>query len=150
MSFLLLPTAAANAEEMGEALVKNIARDIQTAFEGLAQAAQALDHEAYLGFFDPKSFSSLNADGTVFHSREAFQSHYEAGVSALARYHSLTFRNVKIDVIDAHTAILVNEYEAAIELQSGEIVTARGAGTQVWSKRTGDWKLVSISSSAKP
>lgn len=147
---LLMPAAALSTSQADSTVTETITEDVQRAFEGLAGAAKALDHDRYFEHFDPASFTSLNADGTVFHSLDAFRDHYRAGVAALANYESLTFSNVKIDVIDAQTAILVNEYEAVVELTSGDLVTARGAGTQVWSKRSGNWKLVSVSSSAKP
>lgn len=142
--------SAAFAQENQTIMHDNIVPEVQSAFDGLAEAAKAMDHERYFAFFDQEDFTSLNADGSVFHSFEAFQDHFLSGVSYLSRYESLSFSNVKIDVIDAKTAILVNEYEAVVELSSGEKIKAGGAGTQVWSRRSGTWKLVNVSSSNKP
>lgn len=123
--------------------------EVNSAFDGLAEAARALDHERYFSYFDKDKYTTLNADGTVLHSLEAFQSAYFPQVAYTERYNSLTFDNVKIDVIDANNAVLVNEYTAEVVLKSGNTVTASGAGTQVWSRRTGEWKLVHVASSAK-
>lgn len=147
--YLTLTSSSMAGEEQPD-VRDNIVPEIRSAFSGLAEAAKAMDHKQYFAFFDQEAFTSLNADGSVFHSFEAFQDHFLTGVSHLSRYESLSFTNVKIDVIDAQTAILVNEYEAAVELSSGEKIIARGAGTQVWSKRSGTWKLVNISSNNKP
>ncbi len=124
--------------------------EVGLAFEGLAEAVKALNHEKYFSYFDEDTFSALNEDGTVLHSFAAFKGMYLPQVQYIQRYQSLTFDKVKIDIIDPNTAILMNEYTAEVVLKSGETVNASGAGTQVWSKRTGTWKLVNVSSSAKP
>ncbi len=68
----------------------------------------------------------------------------------LGAYQSLKFPNVNVSVIDDNTAILVNEFTQTVLLRNGTTYTASGGGTQVWSKRSGQWKLVSVSASNKP
>ena len=122
---------------------------INQAFKGLTEAAKSLDVNQYAEFFYKEKFTALNADGTVTHSFEEFINGYSEGISALESYESLEFKNVKITVANSTTAILVNEYDAVVVLKSGDKVSAKGAGTQVWSKENGTWKLVSVSSSSK-
>ncbi|MDA8017939.1 MAG: nuclear transport factor 2 family protein [Thermoanaerobaculia bacterium] len=129
---------------------RSVTEAVQHAFHGLAQAARALDHDRYFQHFDQAVFTALNADGTVTHSFEAFARDYRQQADFVQAYRSLDFHRVKITVIDAQTAVLVNEYRAQVILKSGQVVDAEGAGTQLWSRRTGTWKLVSVSSSAKP
>ena len=107
----------------------------------------SLDIVAYLGYFDKKKFTALNANGTVTHSFSTFENDIRQQFPTIKRYLSLEFSNVKITIIDQKTAILVNEYKADLVLQSGQEVSAYGAGTQVWALSDQDWKLVSISSS---
>lgn len=127
-----------------------IRTEVNNAFQGLADASKTLDHEKYFSYFDAEKYTALAENGTVLHSFDAFKEIYEPQLKYIENYQSLEFSNVKIDVINASTAILVNEYDATVTLTSGETVSASGAGTQVWSKRTGSWKLVNVSSSAKP
>ena len=124
--------------------------EVNSAFQGLVDASKSLDHEKYFSYFDAEKYTTLNEDGTVLHSLDAFREMYLPQQKYIKSYQSLEFSNVKIDVIDASTAVLVNEYTASVTLTSGETVSAAGAGTQVWSKRTGTWKLVNVSSSLKP
>jgi hypothetical protein len=35
-------------------------------------------------------------------------------------------------------------------LKNGSIINVSGGGSQVWSKQSGNWKIVSISASSKP
>ncbi len=127
-----------------------IRTEVKAAFRGLAEASQTLDREKYFSYFDAEKYTALNENGVVLHSFDAFKEMYLPQLKYLENYQSLEFSNVKIDVIDASTAVLVNEYTATVTLTSGETVNAAGAGTQVWSKRTGSWKLVNVSSSTKP
>ena len=83
------------------------------------------------------------------HSFQIFKEAYLPKLQFTESYQNLEFTNVKIDVINASTAVLVNEYNATVTLTTGDTVNAAGAGAQVWSKRTGAWKLVSVSSSVK-
>lgn len=122
---------------------------ITQSFDGLAKAVTSLNSDRYYEFFDSNKFTSLNEDGTVTHSFKEFQKTYDAQVPYIKEYKALEFSNVKITVVDKNTAILVNEYEVEVLLQSGDLVTAAGGGLQVWSNTTGEWKLVSVSSSPK-
>jgi len=123
--------------------------EVKQVFEGLVVAARSLNIENYLSFFDKKKFTSLNDDGSVFHSFSEFEDVYRQQIPALEKYNSLEFTNVKITVLNNSTAILVNEYRAEVVLKSGDTVSAGGAGTQVWSKASGAWLLVSVSGSMK-
>ncbi|MDA8708428.1 nuclear transport factor 2 family protein [Hellea sp.] len=132
--------------ETQEILVQN---EIEEAFNELAEAAKLLDHEHYLSFFDEKSFSVLNANGTTLSTFEAFKNSYLPQLEFIKGYNYLEFDPVNINVIDTRSAILVNEYSAEVILKSGEVIQASGAGVQFWSKRTGEWKLVHVSDAVK-
>jgi ketosteroid isomerase-like protein len=129
---------------------KELSEEVNLAFEGLADAVKTLNHTQYFSYFDKDNYTALNPDGTVLHSFDAFKKMYLPQTVYIQDYQNLTFNNVKIDIIDPNTAVLVNEYTAEIALKSGDTIKASGAGTQVWSKRTGAWKLVNVSSSVKP
>ena len=134
---------------MNDQKIKEIKESVNRAFEDLATASKELDFETYIGYFDRETFTGLNADGTVIHSIGEFENYYRPHFSAIKSYQSLDFEKVKITVINETTAILVNEYKARVEIESGEIVSASGGGTQVWAKSSGEWKLVSVSSSSR-
>ena len=132
--------------ELSEDEIKN---SVNLAFKGLAEAAKSSDVARYFEFFDKEKFTALNEDGTVTHSFGEFEKSYREQISSVENYQSLEFRNVKITVVNTDTAILVNEFRAEVVLKSGDVVTAEGAGTQVWAESDGNWKLVSVSSSSK-
>ena len=148
---IMLTVAACSEENNNETQdTESVSAEIMFAFSGLADAVKNLDHETYFSYFDEHNYTALNEDGSVLHSLTAFKEMYLPQVAYIQNYNDLTFSNVKIDVIDANTAILVNEYSAEVVLTTGDIVAANGAGTQVWSKLSGTWKLVNVSSSSKP
>jgi len=126
-----------------------IESEVKQAFKALAVSARSLNIDNYLGFFDREKFTSLNDNGSVFHSFSEFEKSYRQQIPFLKKYNSLEFTNVKITVLNNSTAILVNEYAAEVVLQSGDTVSAGGAGSQVWSKASGSWLLVNVSGSAK-
>lgn len=127
---------------------KQVEGQIEVAFAGLVDAAKAMDAQAYLAFFDRERFTALNADGTVTHDFASFANFYRQQLTALAKFESLTFDRVKVQVLDQRHAILVNEYVAKLRLLSGDVIESAGAGTQVWALKDGKWLLVSVSSSA--
>lgn len=122
---------------------------VEQSFASLVEASRALDVEEYLSHFDRDHFTALNADGTVVHSFADFEDAIRAHFTVLESYEALEFDRVKVTVLDADTAILVNEYRAVVRLASGTTIAAEGGGTQVWRRVDGDWKLVSVSSSAR-
>ena len=128
----------------------NTKADVLKEFEKLVVAARSLDHSTYIEFFDKNKFSSLNENGTVTHDLATFSASVEQGFSAFKSYESLEFDNVKVTVIDTNMAILVNEFIATVILHSGDALSVAGAGTQVWSKHSGSWKLVNVSGSSRP
>lgn len=150
LGFLLISACSDAPDTLTASREAQIRTEVNTAFQGLAQASKSLDHAKYFSYFDTEKYTALNENGAVLHSFTAFKDMYEPQLAYLESYQNLDFNNVKIDVIDAFTAVLVNEYSATVTLTTGETVSAKGAGTQVWSKRTGTWKLVNVSSSAKP
>ncbi len=121
--------------------------EIQASFDGLVAAVLARDTDRYLSYFDRTRFVGLHADGTTVHTFEDFARTYRQQAAAVASYRSLSFDPVRISVIDDRTAILVNEFDAEVELVSGDVVVATGGGTQVWARTDDGWKLVSVSSS---
>lgn len=124
-----------------------IESEVNYAFSGLIEAVQSLNVDRYLEFLDKQKFTSLNEDGSVFYNFSDFENTFRQQMSSLEKYESLEFTNIKITVINSSTAVLVNEYIATVVLKSGDMVSASGAGTQVWSKSNDVWKLVSVSGS---
>ena len=120
------------------------------AFLGLVEASKALDADRYFAYFDQEKFTGLNADGTVWRSMKDFKALVAPGFATVKSINSLEFSKVKVTEINPTTAILINEFKQRIELKNGEVVEQAGAGTQVWSKASGVWKLVSVSASDKP
>ncbi|UTW54566.1 nuclear transport factor 2 family protein [Kordiimonas sp. SCSIO 12610] len=142
-----LPAQAQNCQEVPDQTIK---ATINKSFTDLAGAVKSLDSDKYFSFFDKDRYTALNSDGTVTHSFDVFQNSFNQQFQYIKAYNELNFQNVKITVLDCKTAVLVNEYSAKITLQSNQSITAEGAGTQIWSKAKGDWKLVHVASSQKP
>ena len=128
----------------------HIKKEVLASFESLVKASKNLDSALYFDHFDTEKFVGLNSDGTNWNSINDLAPLITNGFEAIERITLLEFTNVKISVIDSYTAVLVNEYTQSIELKSGDVANAAGGGTQVWSKRSGKWKLVSVSASNKP
>ena len=146
---LVSSSCAHNKVESSENFDDEIKSEVNQSFIGLVEAAKSLNVERYFQFFDKDIFTSLNENGSVFHSLTDFEKLYREQIPYIEKYKSLEFFNVKIAVINRTTAILVNEFHAVVLLKSGETVSASGAGTQVWSKVSDRWKLVNVSSSSK-
>lgn len=127
-----------------------IEQEIQHSFAGLVEAANALDSKRYFDLIDNDKFVGLNSDGSNWNSVADLKGLIEPGFNAIEKVESLEFTNVRISVIDLNTAILVNEFEQTIVLKGGGRHSLAGGGTQVWSRASGKWLLVSISASAKP
>lgn len=127
---------------------RTIEEEVSSRFRSLIDAAESLDNDAYFSHFDERLFTSLNENGTVTNSFEAFRHDYLAGVETISAYQHLEFKNVTVSVIDPHNAVLVNEYEATVQLKDGSVAGFSGAGSQVWHMSSGEWLLVSVSSSS--
>ena len=136
--------------ELSEKSRSEIEQEIQQSFDGLVEASKALDVTRYFEFIDAEKFVGLKADGTNWNSIVGLRELIEPGFNSVEKIESLIFTNVRISVIDLNTAILVNEYEQKIILKGGAHYNDAGGGTQVWSKASGKWLLVSISASSKP
>ena len=127
-----------------------IEKQVLAKFDSLVFAAKTLNTELYFQHFDDKRFVGLNSDGSNWNSLADLKPLITGGFNSIEKVVSLQFSNVKVLVIDEYTAILVNEFEQTIQLKSGDELSLRGGGTQVWSKHSGSWKLVSVSASNKP
>lgn len=145
--FLAMAISACSTTRMNPGSGQSIEVQLNARFRSLVDAAQSLDHDAYLRHFDPHLFTSLNENGTVTHSFDTFQKDYLAGVETIRAYQQLEFKNVKVSIIDPQHAVLVNEYSSTVELKNGSVLEFAGAGTQVWHKSDGAWLLVNVSSS---
>lgn len=152
VAFLAIVLISCSNEKMklSEESKNNIKSEVRKSFEGLVEASKALDTKRYFEFIDEDKFSGLNADGTNWNSVDSLKVMIESGFNAVESIEFLEFTNVHITVIDLNTAILVNEYNQKILLKAGMSVNDAGGGTQVWSKTSGKWLLVSISASSKP
>lgn len=135
--------------ELSEKSISKITQEVKQSFDGLVEASNALDTTRYFEFIDAEKFVGLNADGTNWNSIVDLKELIESGFNSIEKVESLIFTNVRISVIDLNTAILVNEYEQRVLLKGGAYYDGAGGGTQVWSKTTGKWLLVSISASSK-
>ena len=149
-SLLAVAPAVAVAGDAPSFDEEAVESEVHRSFAALVKAARSLEADEYLSFFDRDRFTALNADGTVVHSFDEFEQAIRENFAALEVYESLDFDRVKVTVLDADTAILVNEYRAVVRLASGPSVTAAGGGTQVWHRTGAGWRLVSVSSSARP
>ena len=128
---------------------QQIQKEVLGSFESLKTASKNLDLDGYLQLINPDKFSGLNVDGINWNNYEEFKQSVTPGFTLIKEIHSLEFPNVEVIVIDANTAILVNEYIQKFTLTNGKTLTSIGGGTQVWSKASGRWLLVSISASLK-
>jgi hypothetical protein len=124
--------------------------EVMAAFKSIVDASEKLDSRLYFEHFDKKKFVGLNSDGTNWNSINDLSALITDGFEAIKIINSLEFTNVNISVIDSYTAILVNEYVQSMTLKSGNDMDLSGGGVQVWSKRSGEWKIVSVSASNKP
>jgi hypothetical protein len=128
---------------------QKIKRQVRNQFDRLVEAAKSLNHNNYMQFFNNDKFTSLNEDGTITQDLATFSSIIEQSFSGFKGYKSLNFIQVKISVIDEKNVVLVNEYEATVILNDGELYSVAGAGTQVWNLSNQQWKLVHVSSSSR-
>ncbi|BCO18968.1 hypothetical protein KUC3_18250 [Alteromonas sp. KC3] len=129
---------------------EDIKKEVLDSFNSLVEASKKLDANAYFEHFDSDKFVGLNSDGTNWNDLNELTPVVDAGFNSIQKVTSLEFPNVKISVIDNNTVILVNEFTQTVLLKNGTTHTASGGGTQVWSKHSGQWKLVSVSASIKP
>jgi hypothetical protein len=139
-----------NVGELSIEQKNRVETEVNQAFKQLVKVSTELNVEQYFALIDADKFVGLNANGSNWNSIAELRQVVEPGFNFVETVESLTFPNVKISVIDAQTAVLVNEYEQTVVLAGGSRHTSRGGGVQVWSKASGQWLLVSISASAKP
>jgi hypothetical protein len=139
--------ASSEAKELSDDDIKH---QVQLEFRGLAAAIKRLDAKVYFSYFDAEKFSGLNVDGTNLTSLDSLKAIVEPGFTFVEKIESLEFPHVQITVIDGNTVVLVNEYRQQTLLKNGSRINESGGGTQVWSKSSGQWKLVSVSASVKP
>lgn len=123
--------------------------EVNSAFQSLVKSANSLDVDAYFKHFDKEKFTGLNGNGVVWQDITPLAKQVRTGFDWVTTVDSLHFDPVKIVIIDRYTAILINEYRQQVTLKNAQQVTQAGAGSQVWSKRSGQWLLVSVSSSVK-
>jgi hypothetical protein len=150
ISLLILTACSNKPMDQQNKPPAEIESEVHQAFLGLVEASKALDADRYFAYFDKEKFTGSNADGTVFRSIKDLEMLIVPGFASVKSIISLEFHNVKITVINQTTVILVNEFKERVELKNGDVVEQAGAGTQVWSKTSGAWKLVSVSASDKP
>lgn len=145
---LCLPWLA-NAESNLKPNTKSAEQEVLASFHSLVDASKKLDVKAYFQHFDADKFVGLNSDGTNWNSIDDLEPIINAGFGSVKKVISLEFPNVRVSMIDDYTAVLINEFTQTILLKSGNTFHLAGGGTQVWSKRSGQWKLVSVSASSK-
>lgn len=126
-----------------------IAVDVRGAFDRLADAAVALDHDLYLGHFDRDRFTAL-LEGEVVASFDEFETAYREGTAAIESYVDLDFDPIRVTVLDRNAAILVNGFSETLALTSGDTLALEGGGTQVWNRTADGWRLVHVAGSTRP
>ena len=141
--------AACTPSELSREQRDVIASEVEARFDSLVTAVERGDTLAYFAHFDDRAFTSLNASGTVTTDFDLFRVDYLEGAGAIAGYQSLDFPVKDIRVLDADTAVLVNEYQGRVRLTDGSVVDIAGAGQQVWQKMGDTWMLVSVGSSVR-
>ena len=141
LALTISPHAFAQSDELK--------KEVLASFQSLVSAAKRLDTQRYFQHFDKEKFVGLSSDGTNWNSIEQFAPLINNGFTAVEKVVSLEFPNVKVSIIDDNTAILVNEFVQSTLLKNGQTIEYAGGGTQVWSKHSGQWKLVSVSASNK-
>jgi len=146
---ILLISCSGEKMVLSEESKNRIELEVRKSFEALVEASNALDAKRYFEFIDEDKFTGLNADGTNWNSVDGLKVMIESGFNAIEKIEFLEFTNVHVSVIDLNTAILVNEYSQKVLLKAGMSINNAGGGTQVWSKASGEWLLVSISASTK-
>lgn len=149
VSLILLTACSDNQGGLSKKTKERVEREVLESFNQLVESVREIDANAYFDLFDQDKFVGLNANGSNWNSIDDLKALIEPGFAVIAQVDSLNFNNVKVSVIDENTAILVNEFEQTIVLKNGNRVSSGGGGTQVWSKASGNWKLVSVSASQK-
>ena len=128
---------------------QGVEAQVKEAFDSLVQAVLDLDFDCYANHMDREALVVLNTDGSVFPSFDAFAGTYRPGFEAIEEIVSLEFPVVEIRVIDSNTALLANEFRQTVRLSSGDTHDLKGGGLQVWSRRSGTWKLTGIAASGR-
>ena len=146
---ILLFSCDRESLKVSETQELTIKKEVNTAFLQLIESAKSLNVENYLNHFDSNNFTGINGDGTIIRSLADFRKMYTEGMTHLKSYKSLEFPEVHITIINNFTAILVNEFDMVGISYTGDEFSASGAGTQIWSKKSGIWKLISVSGSHK-
>tara|TARA_R110000868_G_scaffold368227_1_gene631224 strand:+ start:64021 stop:64494 length:474 start_codon:yes stop_codon:yes gene_type:complete len=149
VSFILFTNCDKQTTQFTEEDKSQIKTEVQKSFETLVLATKKSDWEGYFNLFDHENFSGLNADGTTWESFNEFKDSVLPAFKMIEKNQALKFPILKITVIDSQTAVLINEYEQQLLLTNGQSIEVSGGGTQVWSKASGTWKLVSVSASSK-
>ena len=149
-SILFLSACGQNEVQLTVQEKSEIREAVHQTFRDFVEATKLLDPDSYFEYFDEEKFTSLNADGTVSHSIKELDNIIRSAFPVVKEIQSLEFSKVKVTVLNSTTAILVNEYADSTLLKDGALISGAGAGSQVWSKLNGRWKLVSVSSSEKP
>lgn len=126
---------------------QQIESEVLDAFKGLVDACRALDVRRYLDYLDKEKFTGLGADGRVWHSIKDIEDVISAGFAMIEKIVSLEFGKVKVTVLNASTAILVNEFTQTLLLKDATRIDQSGGGSQVWLRSGNTWKLASISAS---
>jgi len=115
-------------------------------FNGLVDAVESLDAQAYYGFFDQSNFTA-QFGGVTLDSFADFKTIYDSYLPSLQGYLSLDFPVVEVRVINESSAVLINEYLEVVLTVSGDTLRNSGSGTQVWKKTGREWKLVHVAAS---
>ena len=150
LTFLVLVSTACSRESpvLTSALEVQVEGEVKQAFENLIAAAKTLEVAPYLSHFDEETFTAM-LDGEVLLSFEEFEAMYTEQAPALKAYLSLEFDKVEVTVLDLNAAILVNAFNETIVLASGDTLSLSGAGSQVWRRKSTEWKLIHISGGIK-
>tara|TARA_R110000868_G_scaffold102686_2_gene282936 strand:- start:15757 stop:16266 length:510 start_codon:yes stop_codon:yes gene_type:complete len=112
-------------------------------FHEMVAAAQRVETDAVFGFFQPDGFSAA-LSGRLYSDWSAWAQEYRESVAAIASFDRMKFPEVRVRTIAPDTILLLNTYDEQVTLQDGSVHQLTGFGTQVWTRQTGDWRIVHI------
>lgn len=148
-SLLVCGACYSDSDQLSQVDEQAVIAEVEEAFNSLAVAAKSLKAEPYFDHFSPDQFTAL-VEGAVLLSFEEFEQMYREQLPLIEGYLTLEFNKVKITPLSRNAAVLVNEFSETIALATGDTLSIRGGGTQVWTRMEGVWKLVHVSGSTQP
>lgn len=115
-------------------------REVCRRFRDMIDATRRLDGAALTSHYWEDGFSAI-IGGVIRRDFQAWRAELIAAFEMIARVEDLDFPEVAIQTIDPETILLLNTYTETLHMKDGTIVPVEGAGTQLWRRRDGEWRL---------